>query len=163
MGVEILRLSRTDMWDAARVHRAAFDERLPWLAGRHTPDEDRAFFEDKVFAACEVWGARDRDVLTAFMAFREGWIDHLYVLPSHQGAGQGGALLRMAKALAPELRLWTFQRNLIARRFYERRGFKAVDMTDGARNEAREPDVLYAWRAAADPREASSRPRPSAS
>ena len=39
--------------------------------------------------------------------------------------------------------LWTFQRNTGARRFYERNGFIAVELTDGASNEEREPDVRY--------------------
>ena len=41
------------------------------------------------------------------------------------------------------LRLWTFQRNAGARRFYERNGFVAVEFTDGNGNEQREPDVRY--------------------
>jgi hypothetical protein len=42
--------------------------------------------------------------------------------------------------------LWTFQKNVAARRFYEDRGFQAVEETDGSRNEEREPDVHYVWR-----------------
>jgi hypothetical protein len=38
-----------------------------------------------------------------------------------------------------------FQRNEDARRFYERRGFRLVRLTDGADNMEREPDALYAW------------------
>ena len=52
----IRRLSRDEMDQAALVHRASFDERLPRLAGLHTPSEDRAFYRDQVFARCEVWG-----------------------------------------------------------------------------------------------------------
>ena len=44
------------------------------------------------------------------------------------------------------MRLWTFQRNQRARRFYERRGFRLVLLTDGADNEEKEPDALYEWR-----------------
>ena len=42
--------------------------------------------------------------------------------------------------------LWTFQKNEGARRFYERHGFDAVELTDGSGNMEREPDVRYAWR-----------------
>jgi mannose-6-phosphate isomerase-like protein (cupin superfamily) len=42
---------------------------------------------------------------------------------------------QVAQGLAQELSLWTFQRNLVARRFYEQHGFLLVDETDGARNE----------------------------
>jgi hypothetical protein len=44
--------------------------------------------------------------------------------------------------------LWTFQRNALARRFYEKEGFVAVRETDGSGNEEREPDVLYLWKRA---------------
>jgi GNAT superfamily N-acetyltransferase len=73
-------------------------------------------------------------------------VDHLYVLPSHQARGLGGRLLQIAKDRNPALRLWTFQRNLLARQFYEARGFAVIEMTDGSGNDEREPDVLYGWR-----------------
>ena len=140
----IRRLSLDEMDQAALVHRAAFDERLPWLARLHTPSEDRAFYRDQVFARNEVWGAVD-DGLIGFIAFREGWIDQFYVLPAQQGQGVGAALLDVAKLAHPELHLWTFQRNAPARRFYEKRGFIAREQTGGSRNEEREPDILYRW------------------
>ena len=40
----------------------------------------------------------------------------------------------------------SFQKNIAARRFYERNGFVVIEETDGAGNEEREPDVLYEWR-----------------
>jgi hypothetical protein len=43
------------------------------------------------------------------------------------------------------LQLWTFQRNLRARGFYEARGFALVRQTDGSDNEEKEPDALYLW------------------
>lgn len=143
--VVVRRLGLGDMDAAARVHRVAFDERLPWLTGLHTPDEDRAYFRTNVFTACEVWGAFDNDGLTGFIAYRDGWIDQLYVLPDAQASGIGSRLLSGAKAAFPVLSLWTFQRNAGARRFYEARGFSVVELTDGARNEEKEPDVLYRW------------------
>ncbi len=32
-----------------------------------------------------------------------------------------------------------------ARRFYERHGFRLVQVTEGSENMEREPDALYAW------------------
>jgi putative acetyltransferase len=140
----VRRLSLAEMDQVAVIHRAAFDERLPWLAGRHTPARDRWFFRERVFAECAVWGAFE-DELIGFIAFREGWVDQLYVLPGCQGRGAGQALLRIAMVKSPGLQLWAFQRNAAARRFYERLGFVAVEQTDGSRNEEREPDVRYRW------------------
>ena len=146
MGGEVRKLERVEMAEAARVHRIAFDDRLPSLSGLHTPDEDRAYFEGPVFEGCEVWGAWEGETLSAFIAFREGWIDQLYVLPDRQGHGLGGRLLDLAKGRRAELHLWTFQRNRLARAFYEARGFVLAELTDGSRNEEQEPDARYVWR-----------------
>lgn len=140
--VRKLEVAETDA--VAHVLRTSFDERLPWLAGLHTPEEDRQFVREHLFPTCEIWGAFDPG-MAGVIAFRTGWVEQLYVLPGHQGKGVGQALLATAKAVNRELRLWTFQSNAGARRFYEARGFVPIDETDGSENEEREPDVLYRW------------------
>lgn len=142
---QVRKLGQGEIEAAARVHRAAFDDALPWLAGLHTPQEDQWFYRERVFATCEVWGAFQGDTLTGIIAVRPDWIDQLYVLPEAQAAGIGSALLGHAQDMLPCLQLWTFQRNQRARRFYEARGFRLVKETDGAGNEEKEPDALYLW------------------
>jgi putative acetyltransferase len=132
---------------AAVVHRISFDQALPTLAGLHTPAEDQWFFRERIFTTCQFWGSFADRQLIGFIAFREGWIDQLYILPVSQGRGIGKALLSIAKSQFDTLSLWTFQRNQNARQFYERQGFVPVEETDGCRNEEKEPDVLYEWRA----------------
>ncbi len=144
MGFSLRRLTLDDMDHAAVILRTSFDERLPWLAGLHTPDEDRAYFRNRLFPACEMWGVAENDII-GIIAFRPGWIDQLYVLPQFQRRGAGNAILDVAKAASPSLQLWTFQKNASARSFYEARGFVAIEETDGSTNEEREPDVLYRW------------------
>jgi GNAT superfamily N-acetyltransferase len=139
------QLELEDMEIAAQVLRTAFDHALPWLTGLHTPDQDRWFFRERVFAACRVWGAFDDAAMIGVIAFREGWIDQLYVLPRAQRRGVGSELLQVAQNAFPRLQLWTFQRNSQARRFYQARGFALVRETDGAANEEKEPDALYLW------------------
>ena len=139
------RLELADMDAAARVLRRAFDHALPTLAGLHTPEEDRWFFRNRVFADCELWGAFDDTGMTGMIAFRQDWIDQLYILPEARGRGMGSSLLQVAKERFDLLQLWTFQRNAKARRFYEARGFRPMRETDGARNEEQEPDALYLW------------------
>ena len=139
------RLELTDMDAAARVLRTSFDAALPSLAGLHTPDEDRWFFRERVFKTCALWGAFDGVVMIGMIAFRNDWIDQLYVLPDAQRRGVGTELLGVAQRALDRLQLWTFQRNAPARRFYEARGFAMVRETDGAGNEEREPDALYLW------------------
>jgi GNAT superfamily N-acetyltransferase len=139
------RLQLLDMEAAARVHREAFDHALPWLSGLHTPDEDRWFYRERVFKTCHVWGAFDKAVLAGIIAFRNDWIDQLYVVPQTQGLDVGSELLQIAKRAFDRLQLWTFQRNVRARRFYESRGLVLVEQTDGAGNEEKEPDARYLW------------------
>jgi GNAT superfamily N-acetyltransferase len=141
----IRKLALADMDAAAQVHRAGFDHALPWLTGLHTPAEDRWFYRERVFPTCEVWGAIDDTAMLGVIAFREDWVDQLYVLPQVHWRGIGTALLAVAQDAFARLQLWTFQRNLPARRFYESRGFAPVEETDGAGNEEREPDVRYLW------------------
>ena len=80
------------------------------------------------------------------MVLDREWIDQLYVDPALTGRGIGAALIDHAKRQRPAgLKLWTFQSNLDARRFYEARGFVATAVTSGD-NEERWPDVCYEWR-----------------
>ena len=150
-GLSIKQLELADMDAAAGVHRLAFDHALPWLIGLHTPEEDRWFYRERVFTGCQVHGAFEGGALAGIIAFRSDWIDQLYVLPEAQGCGVGSELLQVAKRAFDCLQLWTFQRNLSARRFYDARGFALVEETDGARNEEKEPDARYIWTRASAP------------
>jgi putative acetyltransferase len=129
----------------AAILRVGLRGVLPHVPDLHTPAEDRAFLATQVLPRCTVHVGEEDGTVAGFIAFRPGWIDHLYVLPAFRGQGLGTRLLALACATHPRLELWTFQRNAGARRFYERHGFLAVRETDGAGNEEREPDVLYAW------------------
>lgn len=139
------RLQLADMDVAARLHRASFDQALPWLTGLHTPEEDLWFYRERMFKTCTLWGAFDGDSMTGMIAFHDDWIEQLYVLPEAQGRDVGTGLLVMAKRASVQLPFWTFQRNAQARRFYEARGFLQVAQTDGAGSEEKEPDVRYLW------------------
>lgn len=77
----------------------------------------------------------------------DGAIPALYVAETSRRRGIGAALLGAAKARAGRLRLWTFQANAGARRFYRAHGFEEGRTTDGA-NEERLPDVELRWAAA---------------
>lgn len=91
-------------------------------------------------------GAQTGGMMATSQQEGHGWIDHLYVAPAFVGAGIGARLLAHAKAnLGSPLRLYTFQANAGARRFYERHGFEAIAFSDGQDNEEKCPDVLYQW------------------
>ena len=118
---------------------------LSFLPKLHSAEEDRNFIEQVVMVEKTVLVADEGGRLFGFIAFNSEWIDHLYVDPDHIGQGIGSALLQAAKPTSPRFRLWTFQRNDGASRFYERHGFAIETMTDGRDNEEKEPDILYVW------------------
>jgi putative acetyltransferase len=134
--------------DAAReiaaLHHLVLETSLPYLPLLHTVDEGTVFFADvirkRTVLVAEVAGA-----IIAYCAYADGWLDHLYVHPSHQSRGIGSKLLKKAMADSTSLSLWAFQRNVGAIRFYERFGFRIVKKTDGRENAEREPDALLRW------------------
>ena len=134
-----------DMPDLARLYRATVSSELPFLPVLHTPAEDRAFFCERLFAEFDVWVAQADTALLGYIAFRGGFVNHLFLDAKHLRQGVGTALLNLAKAEHAQLSLWTFQANVAARGFYERHGFRAVTFTDGADNEEKTPDVFYTW------------------
>jgi GNAT superfamily N-acetyltransferase len=142
-----LRRARpTDAEAVAVVYLAARAEAMSYLPHLHTDDEVRAWIADVVLPGYEVVVAEVGDRLAGFAALDGDVLGHLYVHPDFQGRGIGDALLARAKALRPAgFRLWVFQRNASARRFYERRGLRVVELTDGHGNAEREPDALYEW------------------
>ena len=131
----------------ADVHLAARREAMPYLPELHTERETRDWVRDVVLDRDEVHVADADGRVVGFVALAGSVIEHLYVGPEAQGRGIGGTLLALAKELRPKgFDLWVFQRNEQARAFYERRGLRLVELTDGAGNEEREPDARYEWR-----------------
>lgn len=113
----------------------------------HTDGEVRGWIRDDLIPGGTAWVAEDGGRVVGLLAVASGWVDQLYVDPDAHGRGIGRALLAHAQALQPAgLQLWTFQVNDRARRFYARNGFTEVELTDGAGNEERQPDVRMAWR-----------------
>jgi GNAT superfamily N-acetyltransferase len=143
--VRLRRATLSDMDAVARLNRHVRKTCFPNLPDLHTPEEDLAFFRNEVFPASVIWLAEAGSQLVGFAAVSEGWLDHLYVDPSWHGRGVGSTLLRIVKDENDRLDLWTFQSNVQARRFYEHRGFRLVEMTDGSENEERTPDAHYRW------------------
>ena len=135
------------------MYLSAVHGSLPWQQLAHTDDQVREWIAGHVVPDLPTWVAElDGHVVGTVVlvspkaADDTAWVDHLYVDPLHQRHGVGDRLIAFAKECHPRgLQLWTFQRNTRARAFYEHRGFVAVEFTDGAGNDEREPDVRYVW------------------
>ena len=144
------RARQEDAAELAVILRSAMREAMPALPELHTPDEDHRFLRDVVLPDEEVWVAEIDGTPAGFLALgsRNGddFLQHIYVAPHRQRRGLGTELIMRAKERRPNgFRLWVFQENEGARRFYERHGLRLVELTDGSANEEREPDALYEW------------------
>ena len=141
----LLQATLLDAEEVAAVARVSRQYFLPYLPDLHTLEGDRKFFRNRVFSECQVWVYEDEREIVGFCAFREGWIDHLYLLPAHVGNKLGESLVKKAKESHPFLQLMVFQQNTRAISFYERNGFRKVRETDGSECEEKLPDALYEW------------------
>jgi GNAT superfamily N-acetyltransferase len=142
------RASRADAITLADIHISARAMAMPWLRVVHSAEETRWWMTQVVVPRLEVWVAERESAVLGFVALQDEWVEQLYVDPSAWRSGSGSTLLGHAKQRRPDgLKLWTFQRNALARAFYRKHGFIELRETDGSANEEREPDVMLEWRA----------------
>ena len=113
----------------------------------HSAEETYRWKRDVVLPRETVWVAEVDGRVLGYASAGDGFLNNLYVLPDCQGRGIGGALLAEVKRqLTGGVRLWTFEPNVGAIRFYERHGFETIERTDGQANEEKVADRLMAWR-----------------
>jgi GNAT superfamily N-acetyltransferase len=144
--VSFRRANAADAAEVATVYIASRRGAAAWLPTVGTDDEIRGFVVEKMVPERETWVAEDGGRIVAVLVLEADMVDQFYVAPGEQRRGIGDAMLAHAKHLRPAgLRLFAFQRNAPARRFYEARGFIAIQFTDGATCMEREADVLYRW------------------
>jgi len=142
----IRRATTADANEVATVYIASQRGAEGHIPVVHTDAEIRAWVVGHMVPERETWVADENSRIVAVMVLDGEMVDQMYVAPAEQRRGVGHAMLAHAKKLRPaRLRLYTFQSNTPARRFYEARGFVAIDFNDGSRNEERAPDVLYQW------------------
>lgn len=112
----------------------------------HSDEETREWMRRVIFAGQEVLVAEGDGRIAGFLSLEGDLVSNLYVRPEAQSGGLGAALLAAAKARRPDgLRLWVFEPNRRAIRFYEREGFRTLERTDGQGNEEKVPDRLMGW------------------
>jgi GNAT superfamily N-acetyltransferase len=146
-GGGIRRATSSEAAEIAELYLRSRRAAVPAIPPIVHPDDDvRRWVREEVFPNRDVWVWANGAELSGLLVLNGTWLDHLYIDPDHLGEGLGTALLEHAQSMSPAgLKLWTFQSNLGARRFYERHGFVEGESTDGD-NEEGAPDVLYRWR-----------------
>ena len=129
-----------DLWRASFEHGVG-------IVDPHPIERQREFFTGEVLPRNEVVVALRDGEIVAFMASNRESVAQLYVRVGCHRQGIGTRLLQRAKQRsAGSLWLYTFARNAVARRFYERHGF--VDVGHGFENMWQLEDVRYEWRQA---------------
>lgn len=124
-----------------RASLASFD----WMPVLHTPEQGLSFIRDIVLPTQQVTIAEAGNDIVGFISVKGEWVEQLYLDPARTGQGIGSRLIAEAAAI-PAVRLYCFQANSDARRFYERHGFRAEAFGDGSTNEEGLPDILYVRR-----------------
>lgn len=85
------------------------------------------------------------DKSVGILAIDGKFINQLYIHTDYQNAGIGTRLLNLAKNLSNgTLRLYTFEVNKQAQKFYEKHGFEIIGR--GFENEENLSDILYEWK-----------------
>lgn len=152
MGNLVFRLAEAaDAPAISDVYLAAWKEFFTFTKSAHSDENVCIWIADYLLSHTETHVALLNDSLIGMMSLTRdesaGWIDQLYIHPRAVGLGIGSQFMERAKImLGSSIRLYTFQANTGARRFYERHGFTAIAFNDGSNNEEKCPDVLYEWR-----------------
>ena len=145
--IELRPYRRPDFEEAVAVWRASKRVAFPYveIQQRYTRQDDARYFDAVLVAECAIWLAEVDERVAGLMALRDDLLDQMFVRVDLQRQGVGTALLQKAKQLSPTgLRLYTFQKNEPARRFYERHGFRIARFSVSAPPE-NEPHVEYCW------------------
>ena len=133
--------------DAAEISQILED----WAASnREIPlvhnAEERADYGRWLLEHTRVTMIHNSSGVVGFLALEKHTIQALYIKKDFQGFGFGQAAIKFAQKQFKELRLWVFQSNIGAQKFYQRLGFQIVEKSDGEDNDYRLPDIFYCWK-----------------
>ena len=122
-----------------------------WAASNHEIPlvhnvEERADYGCWLLEHTSVTMIHNSSGVVGFLALEKHIIQGLYIKKDFQGFGFGQAAIKFAQKQFEELRLWVFQSNIGAQKFYQRLGFQIVEKSDGEDNDYRLPDIFYCWK-----------------
>lgn len=147
----VLRRATIEDADAiANVYLRSRKELVSFAPLIHMDEDIYQWIRNDLLPEEQVIVAEDKGIIIGMMSFTKdeaiGQVRQLYILPDAVGQGVGTLMIDMAKSiLGSPIRLYTFQDNMGAKRFYERHGFQPIEFDDGSGNEENCPAVLYEW------------------
>lgn len=148
--IQLRKAKKDDANSVAQILSSSRREYLSFVKSPHSDNEVYRWVRDILISNSNVviarWNDRDAGILATSISDNFSWIDQLYVAPGCIGEGIGTELLGCAMNQLPApIRLWTFQQNKRAIRFYQYYGFRAIKYTNGENNEEKCPDVLLEY------------------
>ena len=147
-GIEVIcfdesyAVAAVDMWRDSKQRAIGIPE-------NHSFNEQLLFLTESLVSNNSVYLSIDRDkgLPVGLLATDGDFLNQLYVHVDYQRKGIGSSLLDLAKQKSNgRLRLYTFECNRGAQRFYEKHGFQLLG--GGSDNEEGLPDLLFEWRKA---------------
>ena len=125
--------------------RKSYEQALG-ISSNHTFEDQCFFLEHILSQKHNLYIAENAEGnVVGFMAQKSDWIDQLYIDSSVHRMGLGRRFIELAKGHSPyKLQCYSFEKNVIAREFYKKNGFREVK-SGGLENEERLPDVLLEW------------------
>jgi len=123
---------------------SGFIDETEWMPRIHSRAEEVAFAETLIDRGWTIV-AEHAGAVSGFLARQGEEIHALYLARGARGRGIGTRLIAAAQAEADRLSLWCFQANRTARGFYQARGFREADRTDGRGNDEGLPDIRFVW------------------
>ena len=132
--------------DAAEISKILEDwaEATSWLPTVDSAGE-RADYGLWLLEHTQVTILRYNSQFVGFLALEGNIVQSLYIKAAFQRLGFGQVAINYAQEQYNELKLWVFQANTDAQKFYQKLGFEALDTTDGQDNDYGLPDIFYLW------------------
>ena len=134
--------------ELVQMWRNSFEQALG-IRDPHTLEEQLRFLDHDLIRSHSIVIVLEKDAgkVVGFLAATTDMISNLYVHVDYQHKGIGSQLVNIAKQNSNgRLRLFTFERNKNAQRFYEYHGFKIV--ARGFEKSWQLADIEYEWCAA---------------
>jgi ribosomal protein S18 acetylase RimI-like enzyme len=131
--------------ELVRMWRASFEQGVG-ITDPHPLEDQLRALEQKIVPHNRVLLVLDprTSAVIGFLAYTSETVSNLYVHVDYQNKGIGSMLLDIAKRNSSGvLRLFTFERNMRARQFYERHGFKII--RQGFEEFWQLADIEYEW------------------